>query len=255
MMIRKPLVQSLAFSSVLAFAAASGAAWAADANQQQSMSSGTSSGQMTQQDATSSGSMGASDQPASSSSGMSSDSQMEQSADASTTSSGNGTGTAIGDDSRTTTGSSTGTEATGEDQQTASISNQNQLGGDADVEPVMNEDELAELSGKTVVNMQDEEIGKVDSIVRDRSDQSLKAVIQSGGFFGIGGEKVAVAADDLQLQDDDTVQLSTPMTKEELQQTASAYEEDNYEPIGSQQASGSQGDQQPSDGSMRSQQG
>lgn len=251
MMIRKPLVQSLAFSSVLAFAAASGAAWAADANQQQSMSSGTSSGQMTQQDATSSGSMGAADQSASSSS----DSQMEQSADASATSSGNGTGTAIGDDSRTTTGSSTGTEATGEDQQTASITNQNQLGGDADVEPVMNEDELAELSGKTVVNMQGEEIGKVDSIVRDRSDQSLKAVIQSGGFFGIGGEKVAVAADDLQLQDDDKVQLNTPMTKEELQQTASAYEEDNYEPIGSQQASGNQSDQQPSDGSMRSQQG
>lgn len=207
MMKRMPIAHSIAFSSVLVFAAASGVAWAADSSQQQSASSGTASG-----------------------------------ADSSTSSS-------PGSDTSSTTTTTTTTDS----GQTASTTTGQ---GSANVAPVMNEEQLTELEGKTVVNTQGEEIGKVDSIVRDRSDQSLKAVIKSGGFFGIGGEKVAVAADDLKLQGDDKVQLNTPMTKEELQQTASAYNAENYEPIGgSQQAAGSQPGQPADSGTMGRQRG
>jgi len=205
---RKAIAQSLFFSSALTLAAAAVTVQAADTAQSQPPSD---SGQTMQQQAT-----------------------------APDTATGSPSGTAVGDDTQSATGPSAGDPATpSSSEQTAALGSQQDS---ATVEPIPNEDELAELSGKTVVNMEGEEIGEIDSIVRDRSDQSLKAVIRSGGFFGIGGDKVAVAAEDLQLQDDDTVRLNTPMTKEELQQTASAFDEQNYEPIGgsSQQATGEQ---------------
>lgn len=241
MMKRMPIAHSIAFSSVLVFAAASGVAWAADSSQQQSTAYSTPSEQTTQQSASSGTASGAdsstssSAQPATSGGG-----QMDQSAAASPS---------PGSDTSSTTTTTTTTDS----GQTASTTTGQ---GSANVAPVMNEEQLTELEGKTVVNTQGEEIGKVDSIVRDRSDQSLKAVIKSGGFFGIGGEKVAVAADDLKLQGDDKVQLNTPMTKEELQQTASAYNAENYEPIGgSQQAAGSQPGQPADSSTMGRQRG
>jgi sporulation protein YlmC with PRC-barrel domain len=114
----------------------------------------------------------------------------------------------------------------------------------ANLQP-LTEDQLIELRGKTVVNSQGEEIGQIDSIVRDRNDQSLKAVIQSGGFFGIGGDKVAVSAQDLQLQDEDQVQLNTQMSKDELQQAASSFEEGDYEAVELQTGQAGQSASQP----------
>jgi len=173
---RKAIAQSLFFSSALTLAAAAVTVQAADTAQSQPPSD---SGQTMQQQAT-----------------------------APDTATGSPSGTAVGDDTQSATGPSAGDPATpSSSEQTAALGSQQDS---ATVEPIPNEDELAELSGKTVVNMEGEEIGEIDSIVRDRSDQSLKAVIRSGGFFGIGGDKVAVAAEDLQLQDDDTVRRLAP---------------------------------------------
>ena len=115
---------------------------------------------------------------------------------------------------------------------------QDSLQQSAGIEPVQDEEQLIELQGKSVVNAQGEEIGQIDSIVRDKNDQSLKAVVSSGGFLGMGGEKFAVSADELQPQGEDQVQLSTAMSQEEIQQAASSYDEQSYEPVSGDTATG-----------------
>jgi len=46
--------------------------------------------------------------------------------------------------------------------------------------------------GKEVRNPEGEELGKVEDFVRDRNGEVSLVIISHGGFFGIGGENVAV---------------------------------------------------------------
>lgn len=232
----KYLTRTLALSSTLAFAVASGAALA----QQQDQAPDQPSNQLEQQES-SQQSMGG---------GEAGGSASIDSADSDTpppagggeaggvdsADSGSTTTVVGGEEAETDTppaggGAAGGSAAIDSDPATSADAQPSEQAAAAGIEPVLDEEQLLELQGQTVVNAQGEEIGQIDSIVRDRADQSLKAVITSGGFLGMGGEKFAVAADELEVQEDQVL-LNTPMSEEELQQAAASYDEQAYEPLG-----------------------
>jgi hypothetical protein len=72
-----------------------------------------------------------------------------------------------------------------------------------------------EIVGKTVVNQDGEEIGEIDDVVVDTSSDMQLAVIDVGGFLGIGEKSVAVSFDQLQLSEDGRVR--SDLTRETLE--------------------------------------
>jgi sporulation protein YlmC with PRC-barrel domain len=65
-----------------------------------------------------------------------------------------------------------------------------------DVKAVAKGLRTSKLVGKTVVNDKNEQIGTIDDLIIDR-DRVLFAVLQVGGFLGIGGRLVAVPYESL----------------------------------------------------------
>lgn len=72
-----------------------------------------------------------------------------------------------------------------------------------------------EIVGKKVVSHQGEEIGEIEDVVVDTSSELKLAVIDVGGFLGIGEKSVAVGFDQLQLSDDGRVR--SDLTRESLE--------------------------------------
>ncbi len=97
-------------------------------------------------------------------------------------------------------------------------------------QPAMGQDVMSQtaddLSGKTVVDQQGNELGDVDKIVRSQQDNKLYAVVSSGGFLGIGADRFVVSVDSLSMQDDRIV-AQTDASKEQLQEQAE-YDEEQY---------------------------
>jgi hypothetical protein len=69
-----------------------------------------------------------------------------------------------------------------------------------DVKQVATGFRTSKLLGRSVVNDRDETIGTLDDIVIGR-DKVLFAVLQVGGFLGIGGHLVAVEFQSLKIDD------------------------------------------------------
>lgn len=75
---------------------------------------------------------------------------------------------------------------------------------------------VSKLLNSNVVNEKNERIGSLDDIIVGR-DRELFAVLQVGGFLGLGGKLVAVPYESLKL-DDEGRRIELPgATKEELQ--------------------------------------
>ena len=72
-----------------------------------------------------------------------------------------------------------------------------------------------EIVGKTVVSQQGEEIGEIEDVVMDEASQQQLAVVDVGGFLGVGEKSVAVSFDQLQLSDDGRIR--SDLTRETLQ--------------------------------------
>src|SRR4051794_34655718 len=72
-----------------------------------------------------------------------------------------------------------------------------------------------QLTGTKVVNDKNEEIGKVEAVVREKGTNKVCAVVGVGGFLGIGRHDVTIALQDLALHGD---RLAAPpgTTKEQL---------------------------------------
>jgi sporulation protein YlmC with PRC-barrel domain len=81
-----------------------------------------------------------------------------------------------------------------------------------------------DLIGKSVVNQEGDEVGEIEDIVIGTNDKAVQAIVSVGGFLGIGDKNVAVAFDELQQQDEDSVLLTSGATVEELKQRP-AYDE------------------------------
>jgi sporulation protein YlmC with PRC-barrel domain len=76
---------------------------------------------------------------------------------------------------------------------------------------------MSKLIGKNVINDNSEKIGTVDDVIADKDKKQLSfAVLQVGGFLGLGGRLVAVPYESLVI-DDTGQKITLPgATKDEL---------------------------------------
>lgn len=86
-----------------------------------------------------------------------------------------------------------------------------------------------ELVGKSVVSQTGEEIGDIDEIVTDPTSGQKFAVVDVGGFLGVGQKSIVIGLDELRMaQGDDRIQ--SDLTREELQ-TKTEYSPGDYQPV------------------------
>jgi sporulation protein YlmC with PRC-barrel domain len=76
---------------------------------------------------------------------------------------------------------------------------------------------MSKLIGSSVINDKNEKIGTVDDVIADKDKKQLSfAVLQVGGFLGLGGRLVAVPYDSLVI-DDNGQKITLPgASKDEL---------------------------------------
>jgi sporulation protein YlmC with PRC-barrel domain len=61
---------------------------------------------------------------------------------------------------------------------------------------------MSKLIGSSVINDKNEKVGTVDDVIADKDKKQLSfAVLQVGGFLGVGGHLVAVPYDSLVIDD------------------------------------------------------
>jgi sporulation protein YlmC with PRC-barrel domain len=71
---------------------------------------------------------------------------------------------------------------------------------------------------KEVVNAKGDKVGEVDRLVINNQTRGVEAVIDVGGFLGIGQKKVVIPLEQLQPKDDKVV-LSSTLTQDQLKQS------------------------------------
>jgi sporulation protein YlmC with PRC-barrel domain len=79
----------------------------------------------------------------------------------------------------------------------------------------MSEMSADKLSGKSVVTAEGEEIGEIDEVGYSSTHQERVAVIEAGGFLGVGEKRIAVPLSELQIGTDGDVQ--TTMTRDSIE--------------------------------------
>jgi hypothetical protein len=88
----------------------------------------------------------------------------------------------------------------------------------------MNADEIV---GKSVVSQNGEEIGDVEDVVTDPTSGQKYAVVDVGGFLGVGQKSVVIGLNELKMSAADD-RIQSELTREELQ-TQTEYSPDKYE--------------------------
>jgi sporulation protein YlmC with PRC-barrel domain len=80
---------------------------------------------------------------------------------------------------------------------------------------------MSKLIGSSIINDKNEKIGSLDDVVADKDNKQLSfAVLQVGGFLGVGGRLVAVPFDKLVI-DDNGGKITLPgASKDELKKLA-----------------------------------
>ena len=80
---------------------------------------------------------------------------------------------------------------------------------------------MSKLIGSSVINDKNEKIGTVDDVIADKDKKQLNfAVLQVGGFLGVGGRLVAVPFDSLVIDDKERKITLPGATKDELKKLA-----------------------------------
>jgi hypothetical protein len=104
------------------------------------------------------------------------------------------------------------------------------FGGDDQLRPGADISEMTvgALNGAEVINARGEVIGKVSDIVISRQDEKPHAVIDVGGWLGIGGTSIAVPLEELEIASEDQVAYNTDATQEQIEEQAGDYDEDQY---------------------------
>lgn len=95
---------------------------------------------------------------------------------------------------------------------------------DVDVKEVAKGYRASELTGADVENGAGEEIGSIDDLIVDR-EKVLFAILEVGGFLGIGGFLVAIPYDSMEISEDGSKIVLAQGSKEELEKLP----EFNYE--------------------------
>jgi sporulation protein YlmC with PRC-barrel domain len=87
---------------------------------------------------------------------------------------------------------------------------------DVDVKEVAKGYRASELTGADVENGAGESIGSIDDLIVDR-EKVLFAILEVGGFLGIGGFLVAIPYDSMEISEDGSKIVLAEGSKEELQ--------------------------------------
>lgn len=88
-----------------------------------------------------------------------------------------------------------------------------------------------QIVGKTVVSRQGEEIGEVNDVVTDPTSGQKFAVVDVGGFLGVGEKSIVIGLEELQMgTTGGGDKLQSDLTREELQ-TKTEYAPDDYESL------------------------
>ncbi len=88
--------------------------------------------------------------------------------------------------------------------------------------------DVDEIIGAAVVTADGEDVGEVSGLARARADGSLHALIDVGGFLGLGERTVALPLE--RFDHESERRLITRMTREELEQLPE-YASDEYAPL------------------------
>lgn len=78
------------------------------------------------------------------------------------------------------------------------------------------DDAELDIVGNNVINRDGDEIGEISGLARSRANDQVYALVDVGGFFGIGERTVAIPVD--QARTDEDGNLVTPYTREQLEQ-------------------------------------
>jgi ribosomal 30S subunit maturation factor RimM len=89
---------------------------------------------------------------------------------------------------------------------------------------------VSEIEGMTVVNLNDEEIGDVQHVVKDDETGVLHVVVTVGGLWGMGGSDIVLPLADMQLQDDQLV-IQQDYGEDELEDSTEEYDEERYSEV------------------------
>ena len=86
-----------------------------------------------------------------------------------------------------------------------------------DLSVVMQGYRISKVIGSNVVNDKNEKVGTIDDVIADKDKKQLSfAVLQVGGFLGLGGRLVAVPFDNLVIDDKERKVTLPGATKDEL---------------------------------------
>lgn len=96
----------------------------------------------------------------------------------------------------------------------------------------LSEAEATELVGNSLISQQGEEIGEISGVARSQRDDTLHALVDVGGFIGIGERTVAIPLEDAQISGEGDVMTS--MSRQELEQMPE-YQEEQYAVIEEQE--------------------
>jgi hypothetical protein len=94
-----------------------------------------------------------------------------------------------------------------------------------------------QIVGKTVVSAEGEEIGEVQEIVQDPATSEKFAVVDVGGFLGVGQKSVTIGLAELHTSQSGEDRLESDLTRQTLE-TKTEYTPGEYQPV--DQSSGQQ---------------
>lgn len=73
-----------------------------------------------------------------------------------------------------------------------------------------------DLIGESIYNTGGESLGEIEDVVVNRNDNAVAALVEMGGFLGVGEKQVAVLLSDLEMQGDNIVVKT--LTRTDFQQ-------------------------------------
>lgn len=91
-----------------------------------------------------------------------------------------------------------------------------------------------DLDDKDVVNSAGDEIGEIDEIVLSKRDNQLYAVVEVGGFLGMGEKEVVIPLKELQMRDGKLWAPLTASTQEQIK-SLPEYDESQYQEVSEEQ--------------------
>lgn len=104
---------------------------------------------------------------------------------------------------------------------------QQDSGGAQQESATLTQMEVAQVQGMDVQNQLGESLGSVEDIVVDRQTGRAGLVIAVGGFWGFGETEVFVPADEVALQNNDTLVWQMDLPEEVIEEQAQ-YDEQNF---------------------------